>query len=127
VDDHASGIDSVLRWGTPGESYNLGGENERENIEVVRRILEMLHKPASLIRHVPDRPGHDRRYALDSSKAQALGWRPSRPFEQALAETVAWYVDHQDWWRPLKGGEFQRYYREQYEGRLQASQGERPA
>jgi len=127
VDDHASGIDAVLRRGTPGQAYNLGGGNERENIAVVRRILSQLDKPHSLIRHVPDRPGHDRRYALDSSKARALGWQPSHSFEQALAATVDWYRDHEDWWRPLKGGEFQRYYREQYEGRLQARQGDGPA
>jgi dTDP-glucose 4,6-dehydratase len=126
VDDHAAGIDAILRRGTPGQSYNLGGENERENIEVVRCILELLQKPASLIRHVPDRPGHDRRYALDSSKARLLGWQRSRPFEQDLAATVEWYVNHQDWWRPLKGGEFQRYYREQYAARLGAPMGERP-
>jgi dTDP-glucose 4,6-dehydratase len=127
VDDHAAGIHTVLRRGTPGEAYNLGGGNERENIEVVRLILELLKKPDSLIRHVPDRPGHDRRYALDSTKARALGWQPSRSFEQALSATVDWYRDNEDWWRPLKSGEFQRYYREQYEQRLQAQQGERTA
>jgi len=118
VDDHATGIDAVLRRGTLGEAYNLGGGNERENIDVVERILALTGKSASLIRHVQDRPGHDRRYALDSSKAHALGWRPTHTFEDALATTVQWYRDNESWWRPLKSGEFADYYRQQYATRL---------
>ncbi len=118
VDDHAAGIDAALRRGTLGEAYNLGGGNERENIDVVERILELTGKPASLIRHVQDRPGHDRRYALNSSKAHALGWQPTHTFEDALATTVQWYRDNESWWRPLKSGEFADYYRQQYATRL---------
>ncbi len=118
VDDHAAGIDLVLRRGAEGEAYNLGGGNERENIDVVRRILTLTGKPESLIQHVADRPGHDRRYALDCAKAHALGWRPTHTFEDALAETVQWYRGHESWWRPLKSGEYARYYQEQYGKRL---------
>jgi len=118
ADDHAAGIDVVLRRGTPGEAYNLGGGNERENIDVVRRILELTGKPESLIQHVQDRPGHDRRYALDCAKAHALGWRPAMSFEKALEETVRWYQQHEDWWHPLKGGEYAAYYKQQYAARL---------
>jgi dTDP-glucose 4,6-dehydratase len=118
VADHAAGIDLVLHRGQPGEVYNLGGGNERNNLTVTRLILQCLDKPESLIRHVADRPGHDRRYALDSSKLHALGWRPSRDFETALAETVAWYQANEWWWRPIKNGEFKAYYQKQYAERL---------
>ncbi len=121
VDDHAAGIDAVLRLGVPGEAYNLGGANERENIAVVHEILRLLGKPDSLIQHVEDRPGHDRRYALDCAKAQALGWRPRAQFEDALAETVEWYRRNEAWWRPLKSGEYDAYYKAQYGGRLSAA------
>jgi len=117
-DDHAGGIDVVLRRGAPGAAYNLGGGNERENIDVVRRILSLTGKPESLIRHVQDRPGHDRRYALDCDRAHALGWRPERTFEDALADTVRWYQGRADWWRPLKSGEYAAYYQQQYAARL---------
>jgi dTDP-glucose 4,6-dehydratase len=118
VADHAAGIDLALHQGQAGEVYNLGGGNERNNMEVTRLILKYLGKPESLIRHVADRPGHDRRYALDSSKLHALGWRPSRAFETALAETVAWYQANEWWWRPIKSGEFKAYYQQQYAERL---------
>jgi len=118
VDDHARGIDHVLRHGALGEAYNLGGGNERENIDVVRRILRLTGKPADLIRHVADRPGHDRRYALDCARAHALGWRPRRTFEEALAATVRWYEANEPWWRPLKSGEYAAYYTQQYGERL---------
>ena len=118
VDDHAAGIDVVLRRGVPGAAYNLGGGNECENIAVVRRILNLTGKPASLIRYVQDRPGHDRRYALDCARAHALGWRPAHSFEDALAATVRWYQQNAAWWRPLKNGAYARYYQQQYGSRL---------
>jgi dTDP-glucose 4,6-dehydratase len=119
--DHCSGIDQVLHQGQAGEVYNLGGGNERHNIDVTRQILELLGKPESLIRPVTDRPGHDRRYALDCAKLHALGWRPAHTFEQALAETVAWYRDNEWWWRPIKNGDFKAYYAQQYGDRLAAA------
>ncbi len=118
VDDHAAGIDAVLRQGTLGEAYNLGGGNERENIDVVRQILRLLAQSDDLIRHVQDRAGHDRRYALDCSKARALGWRPAQSFEDALVATVRWYQQNEAWWRPLKSGEYAAYYAQQYGARL---------
>ena len=118
ADDHAAGIDLVLRRGALGESYNLGGGNERANIDMVQQILTLTHKPESLIYYVQDRPGHDRRYALDCAKAHELGWRPARPFEEALAETVHWYQQHEDWWRPLRSGAYDAYYKQQYASRL---------
>jgi len=118
ADDHAAGIDLVLRRGALGESYNLGGGNERANIDMVQQILTLTHKPESLIHYVQDRPGHDRRYALDCAKAHELGWRPARPFEEALAETVHWYQQHEDWWRPLRSGAYDAYYKQQYASRL---------
>jgi dTDP-glucose 4,6-dehydratase len=118
VDDHAAGIDVVLRRGVPGAAYNLGGGNECENIAVVRRILNLTGKPESLIRYVQDRPGHDRRYALDCARAHALGWRPVHAFEDALAATVRWYQQNVSWWRPLKNGDYARFYQQQYGSRL---------
>jgi dTDP-glucose 4,6-dehydratase len=121
VADHAAGIDLVLHQGQAGGVYNLGGGNERNNLEVTRLILQYLGKPATLIRHVADRPGHDRRYALDSTRLHQLGWRPSRNFETALAETVTWYQANEWWWRPIKSGEFKAYYQKQYADRLAGS------
>ena len=118
VDDHCAGIDVALHHGQPGEVYNLGGGNERHNLEVTRLILRLLGKPESLIRSVLDRPGHDRRYALDSRKLMALGWAPARDFESTMAETVHWYQENEWWWRPMKQGEFTRYYEQQYGERL---------
>lgn len=118
VDDHAAGIDLVLHKGEPGQAYNLGGENERHNIDVIRMLLKLLGKPESLIRPVEDRPGHDRRYALENSKVRALGWSHSRSFEQALEETVRWYADNEWWWRKIKSGEYLAYYKAQYGSRL---------
>jgi dTDP-glucose 4,6-dehydratase len=115
VEDHCAGIDLVLREGEPGQAYNVGGGNERHNIEVIERILDVLGRPRSLIQHVGDRPGHDVRYCVDSSRLRALGWCPSRDFEATLDQTVRWYVEHEDWWRPLKNRQdyveyFQRNY-----------------
>jgi dTDP-glucose 4,6-dehydratase len=122
VEDHCSGIDRVLHRGQAGEAYNLGGGNERHNIEVTRLILRLLGKPESLVKRVADRPGHDRRYALDCAKVTALGWKPARDFEAAMAETVAWYQKNEWWWRPIKSGEFKAFYQKQYGERLASAQ-----
>ena len=102
VIDHCKGIDLALHNGTPGEVYNVGGANERFNIDVVRLILQVLGKPDSLIRHVKDRPGHDRRYAMDISKIESLGFKPNTDFDKRLTETVRWYVENPTWWRKIK-------------------------
>jgi dTDP-glucose 4,6-dehydratase len=112
--DNCRAIDTVLRRGREGEVYNIGGGHEVENIELTREILRLTGKPERLITPVADRPGHDRRYSLDSSKVRALGWAPAHRFPDALAETVRWYREHEAWWRPLKSGEFAAYYRRQY-------------
>ncbi|MCA8924946.1 MAG: dTDP-glucose 4,6-dehydratase [Planctomycetes bacterium] len=115
VDDNCAGVWAALTRGKPGEAYNLGGASERQNLDVVKGILAALDKPESMITYVKDRPGHDRRYAIDFSKAEReLGFRPKMTFEQGLERTVAWYRDHSDWWRKLKGASFQDYYREHY-------------
>ena len=114
VDDHCSGIWAALERGEPGAVYNVGGGNELPNIVLTRRILELAGADASLIRHVADRPGHDRRYALDTTRIRVLGWAPRREFDQALAETVAWYRERRDWWEPIKRGEYRAYYEAQY-------------
>ncbi len=115
--DHCSAIDLVLHEGKLGEAYNVGGGNERENLEIVYQVLELLGKPKSLVRFVKDRPGHDRRYSLDCAKLRSLGWAPSRNFEEELAETVRWYVANEAWWRPLKSGEYWEYYKSNYGSR----------
>lgn len=114
VDDHASGIDCALRKGVPGEIYNVGGGNERENIVLTRKILELTGKDESLIRWVPDRPGHDRRYSIDANKLKALGWQPAMPWEEGMEKTVRWYQENETWWRKIKSGEFREYYERQY-------------
>jgi len=122
VEDHCAAIDHVLHHGEPGQIYNIGGGNERENITVAERLLSCLGKPAQLIRFVRDRPGHDRRYAVDCAKLHALGWRPSVSFEDGLKATVEWYRTHESWWRPIKSGEFRRYYEEQYRARFEEAE-----
>jgi len=112
--DNCAAIDVVLRKGKDGEIYNIGGGNEIENIVITRQILRLTGKPETLIQPVADRPGHDRRYALDSAKVRALGWKPAHDFAAALAATVEWYRAHGDWWRPIKSGEFRAYYERQY-------------
>jgi dTDP-glucose 4,6-dehydratase len=119
VDDHAIGIDVVLHQGSPGEIYNIGGENERTNLQVTHLILETLGKPESLIKYVEDRPGHDRRYALTNDKLRRdFGWTVERNFEDALRQTVQWYVQNEWWWRKIKTGEYLEFYRRQYADRL---------
>ena len=112
--DNCAGIDLVLRRGRDGEVYNIGGGHEVANLVLTREILRLLGRPESLIQAVADRPGHDRRYALDASKVAQLGWAPRHPFASALETTVRWYRDHEAWWRPLKSGEFRAYYERQY-------------
>ena len=114
VTDHCSGIDRVLREGEPGEVYNIGGGNERTNIEITHMILDLLNKPRSLIKPVTDRPAHDRRYSIDCSKMQTLGWSPTQDFEEGMKITVDWYVSNEWWWRKLKSGEYIDYYKKQY-------------
>jgi dTDP-glucose 4,6-dehydratase len=112
--DNCAAIDLVLRRGRDGEIYNIGGSTEVENVALTRRILSLLGRPESLIQPVPDRPGHDRRYALDSGKVNTLGWTPATTFDAALAATVEWYRGHESWWRPIKSGAFRQYYQTQY-------------
>lgn len=117
VRDHCAGVDLVLHRGATGEAYNLGGGNEQVNLDVARLILQRLGRPESLLRHVGDRPGHDRRYALDTGKAEALGWEPRHDFSIMLAETIDWYVAHEPWWRAIKAGEFADWYATNYAAR----------
>jgi dTDP-glucose 4,6-dehydratase len=115
VDDNCAGIDLVLHEGALGEVYNIGGGNEVTNLALTREILTLLEKEPDLIRFVTDRPGHDRRYAIDCRKLQTLGWNPATDFETGLQRTVAWYRDHPEWWRAIKSGEWREYYARQYE------------
>jgi dTDP-glucose 4,6-dehydratase len=116
VEDHCSAIDAVLERGKPGEVYNIGGNNEWKNVDIVRLILRELRKPESLITYVKDRPGHDRRYAIDATKIKTeLGWEPGHTFEEGIPETIAWYVKNERWWRRVMTGEYQEYYKKQYQ------------
>jgi len=118
VEDHCAGVELVLREGEPGRAYNVGGGDERLNIDVANAIVEQLGVEPSLLQHVADRPGHDRRYALDTSRLRGLGWAPRVRFEEGLRATVDWYREHRDWWEPIKSGEFRDYYERQYAERL---------
>ncbi len=118
VQDHCAAIESVLLKGEPGLTYNAGGGNERENLAIAEQILALLGKPSTLLRFVEDRPGHDRRYAMDCDRLRRLGWQPAARFEDELTATIRWYEQHEAWWRPIKSGEFQRYYQAQYRTRL---------
>jgi len=119
VEDHCQALVLALEQGKAGQVYNVGGGAERPNIAIVRAILELLHKPASLIKLVHDRPWHDRRYAIDPSKSRReLGWKPGRTFEQGLEETVRWYVDRRPWWERVMSGAYRDYYEKQYRTRL---------
>jgi dTDP-glucose 4,6-dehydratase len=119
VMDNCEAIEQVMEKGKDGEAYNIGGGNERTNLDITERILGALDKPRSLIAFVEDRKGHDRRYALDTEKAEALGWKPRHPFEKALAETVSWYRENRPWWEKIKSGEYLEYYRKHYHNRKQ--------
>jgi dTDP-glucose 4,6-dehydratase len=114
VMDHCEGIDVVLHRGQLGEIYNVGTGGEMENLRMVEILLDELRKPPSLIRHVEDRPGHDRRYCLNVDKLKALGWEPRHTHETAIRKTVRWYVDNEWWWRKIKSGEFKEYYKRLY-------------
>ena len=118
VEDHCAAIELVLRRGERGRVYNACAGEEHENIEIAQRILDLTGADPTLLRHVEDRPGHDRRYSLDSSKLRALGWKPSKNFGEALVETVEWYRGNRPWWEPLKSGEHRAFYEKQYAGRL---------
>jgi len=117
AEDHCAAVELVMREGEPGGVYNVGGE-ERENLDVIGRIVELTGADTALVRHVDDRPGHDRRYSVDSGRVRALGWEPRREFEAGLAETVGWYRENRAWWEPLKSGEYLDYYKRQYAERL---------
>jgi dTDP-glucose 4,6-dehydratase len=119
VDDHCVGIEHILNHGQPGTIYNVGGGNEKENLTVAELILHCLGKPKSLIRFITDRPGHDRRYAIDCSRLRDLGWQPKLSFEEGIRKTVEWYRTHEGWWRKIKSGEFRIYYEQMYGRRLQ--------
>jgi dTDP-glucose 4,6-dehydratase len=117
--DHNEAVQAVLERGRGGEVYNIGSNNEKPNIEIVKKILAHLGKPESLIRHVTDRPGHDRRYAIDPTKMHAeLGWAPKQTFEEGMASTIEWYLGHQTWWERVKSGAYREYYAQQYGHRL---------
>jgi dTDP-glucose 4,6-dehydratase len=118
VEDFARAIDRVLLEGAPGEVYNVGGPDEMENIAVVRRILELTGRDESLIEHVTDRSGHDRRYSLSAGKVRALGWEPLVRFDEGLERTVEWYRGNEWWWAPIRSGEYRDYYERQYGRRL---------
>jgi dTDP-glucose 4,6-dehydratase len=117
VEDHCAAVELVLREGEPGSVYNVGGE-ERENLDVIERIVDLTGADPALVRHVDDRPGHDRRYSVDSARVRALGWEPRRELEAGLAETVGWYRENRAWWEPIKSGEYLDYYKRQYAERL---------
>lgn len=115
VKDHCAAIDLVIHKGRPGEVYNIGGHNERTNNEIVYLIVEKLGVSKDLIKYVADRPGHDRRYAIDPTKIMTeLSWKPQYTFETGILETIQWYIDNQEWWKNIKSGEYMNYYQKQY-------------
>jgi dTDP-glucose 4,6-dehydratase len=115
VHDHCAAIDRVWRSGRVGEVYNIGGRCERNNLELTHKLLEIMAKPKSLIRYVKDRPGHDRRYAIDCSKIEReLAWRPTIGFDQGLRDTVKWYEQHSDWVANIRTGAYLKYYEKHY-------------
>jgi dTDP-glucose 4,6-dehydratase len=118
TDDHSRAVLAVLEGGRPGAVYNIGARSERQNIDVVREILRQVGKPESLIRFVKDRPGHDRRYAMNPTRIETeLGWRPQVSFEEGLADSIRWYRDHADWWRRVKDGSYREFYAKWYGNR----------
>ncbi len=122
VGDHCEAIDLVLSKGQAGEVYNVGTGISIPNLEMVQLLLDTLGKPRSLIRHVDDRPGHDRRYSIDNAKVRALGWQPRHSPQEAIRRTVRWYMDNRWWWEPIKSGEFRAYYDKMYGRRLAAAE-----
>ena len=119
VADHCQAIDLVIHKGREGEVYNIGGHNERTNLEVVKTILKALDKPESLIKFVTDRPGHDMRYAIDPTKIETeLGWKPTYNFDTGIEQTIRWYLDNQDWWKNILSGEYSNYFDKMYGSRL---------
>ena len=114
VEDHCRAIEFILQKGKVGEVYNIAGASEKENIQITNHILELLGKSNSLIRYVADRIGHDRRYSLDASKLYNLGWKQEYEFRDALKETIQWYKENSDWWKPLKSGEYLEFYKKHY-------------
>ena len=116
VEDHCRGVDLLLTKSEPGQVYNIGGGNEVKNVDLTHRLLELVGRPTSLIQRVADRPGHDRRYSVDTTKLRALGWAPIHDFAEGLAQTVAWYQANEWWWRPIKEQDaaFKAYYQAQY-------------
>jgi dTDP-glucose 4,6-dehydratase len=115
VRDHCAALERVWRAGKVGEVYNIGGRCERTNLEMTYQLLEIMGKPRTCIRYVKDRPGHDRRYAIDCSKIErSLEWRPVIPFEEGLRQTVRWYQEHHDWVAQIRSGDYLKYYQKQY-------------
>lgn len=118
VEDHCAAIDLIIRKGKNGEIYNVGGHNEKTNLEVVKKIIELLGKDESLIQYVKDRPGHDLRYAIDPAKIKTeLGWEPKTLFDEGMKKTVDWYLNNTKWWENIISGEYQNYYKKMYENR----------
>ncbi len=119
VEDHCAAIDLILRNGRVGEVYNVGGHNERTNLQVVKTILKALNKPESLIKYVKDRPGHDMRYAIDPTKLETeLGWKPKYNFDTGIAQTIEWYLNNKEWWQNIISGEYTKYFESMYKDRL---------
>lgn len=112
--DHCAAIDLVMHEGANGEVYNVGGHNERSNLEVVKTIIHTLGKSEDLIEFVKDRPGHDKRYAMDPTKLEGLGWKPTYTFETGIAQTIQWYLDNKEWWEQIISGEYKNYFEKQY-------------
>ena len=127
VEDHCRAIDLIIRSGRVGEVYNIGGHNERKNIDVVKTILRELNKPESLIEHVTDRKGHDMRYAIDPTKIHdELGWLPETKFEDGIKRTIRWYLDNRSWWENIVSGEYQNYYEKMYGHRERIGEEKQP-
>lgn len=116
VEDHCSAIDLIIHKGKVGEIYNIGGHNERTNLEVVKTVLNQMNKPETLIDYVTDRPGHDRRYAINPEKIEKeLGWKPNYSFDTGIKQTIEWYLNNREWWEHIINGEYQDYFQNQYE------------
>lgn len=120
VEDHCRAIDMIVRGGRDGEVYNVGGHEEKANIDIVKLILKKLNKPESLIEFVKDRPGHDLRYAMNPAKLEKeLGWKPSVTFEEGIDKTIAWYLNNKPWWEHIISGEYQKYFDKMYGYRME--------